>query len=217
MFVLSLLSDRVRVAPQHFTKPTADAVKDELNQKFSNRVVQQVGLCICLFDIVKMSEGFIYHSDGCSYIEVQFRMVVFRPFVDEVLIGKIRQSHSDGIHVSITFFDDIFIPGSMLQDGTVFDAEEQVWIWKYGGNELFMDVGEPIRFRIVRESFKDASPTPAHRRRPSSSTPTSLPSAPTAPTEAGTGGVAGEEGGVGSFSNADKIAPYSLTVGATAL
>lgn len=87
-----------------------------------------------------------------------------------------------------------------------------MWIWKYGGNELFMDVGEPIRFRIVRESFKDASPTPAHRRRPSSSTPTSLPSAPTAPTEAGTGGVAGEEGGVGSFSNADKIAPYSLTV-----
>jgi DNA-directed RNA polymerase subunit E'/Rpb7 len=41
--------------------------------------------------------------------------VVFRPFVGEVMVGKIRACTKEGIQVSLEFFDDIIIPSYSLQ------------------------------------------------------------------------------------------------------
>lgn len=38
-----------------------------------------------------------------------------------------------------------------------------MWVWEYeteeGAHDLYMDIGEEIRFRVVDESFVDTSPT----------------------------------------------------------
>jgi DNA-directed RNA polymerase III subunit RPC8 len=39
----------------------------------------------------------------------------------------------------------------------VFDQEEQVWIWKYQGHDLHIDVGEDIRFRVVKVQYESSS------------------------------------------------------------
>jgi DNA-directed RNA polymerase III subunit RPC8 len=89
---------------------------------------------------------------------VKFRLIVFRPFVGEVLVGRIRSCSEEGISVSLTFFDDIFIPAHCLQTGTTFNLEERLWVWNYDGNELFMDLDEKIRFRVLTESFAEVAP-----------------------------------------------------------
>ncbi|KAL2918837.1 DNA-directed RNA polymerase III complex subunit Rpc25 [Polyrhizophydium stewartii] len=38
------------------------------------------------------------------------------------------------------------------------DNAEGVWVWKYDGNDLFMDREEPIRFRVEQETFVDVGP-----------------------------------------------------------
>lgn len=42
------------------------------------------------------------------------------------------------------------------------DEDEQLWVWEYttdeGGHDLFMDINEEIRFRVVDELFTDLSP-----------------------------------------------------------
>lgn len=47
--------------------------------------------------------------------------------------------------------------------GVVSDEAEQVWVWEYeteeGAHDLYMDIGEEIRFRVVDETFVDTSPT----------------------------------------------------------
>ncbi|XP_012597158.1 DNA-directed RNA polymerase III subunit RPC8 isoform X2 [Microcebus murinus] len=94
---------------------------------------------------------------------VHFRYVVFHPFLDEILIGKIKGCSLEGVHVSLGFFDDILIPPESLQQPAKFDEAEQVWVWEYeteeGAHDLYMDTGEEIRFRVVDESFVDTSPT----------------------------------------------------------
>ncbi|KAM9229940.1 DNA-directed RNA polymerase III subunit RPC8 isoform 2-T2 [Dugong dugon] len=95
--------------------------------------------------------------------QVHFRYVVFHPFLDEILIGKIKGCSPEGVHVSLGFFDDILIPPESLQQPAKFDEAEQVWVWEYeteeGAHDLYMDTGEEIRFRVVDESFVDTSPT----------------------------------------------------------
>lgn len=57
-----------------------------------------VGLCIMLHDITEIQESHIFPGDGASHTNVSFRFVVFRPFMEEILIGKIRSCSADGIH-----------------------------------------------------------------------------------------------------------------------
>ncbi|XP_060562211.1 DNA-directed RNA polymerase III subunit RPC8-like [Ruditapes philippinarum] len=109
-----------------------------------------------------MEESFIFPGDGAHHTIVQFRYVVFRPFVDEILLGKIKSCSKEGVCVSMGFFDDILIPADSMQDPTRFDENEQLWAWEYqmedGKHDLFMDIGEEIRFRVVDNTFVDTTP-----------------------------------------------------------
>ena len=90
-------------------------------------------------------------------------MLVFRPDIEEVLVGKIKNCSKEGVQVSLEFFDDILIPSDSLQHPARYDDSESVWIWEYPledgeHHDLFMDAGEQIRFKIVSESFVDSGP-----------------------------------------------------------
>ena len=69
MFVLSELEDIVKIIPNDFKKEKINAITDVLNEKYANKVVQDIGHCICVHDILNVSEGFILYLDGCSYVK----------------------------------------------------------------------------------------------------------------------------------------------------
>ncbi|XP_034480668.1 DNA-directed RNA polymerase III subunit RPC8 [Drosophila innubila] len=163
MFVLAELKDNVRIGPDQFNLKLVDAVRDEIDRKLANKVLLNVGLCIALKEIVSLKDSIILPGDGASHTEVLFRYVVFRPMVGTVLTGKIRNCSRDGVHVTLGFFDDILIPHAALQHPSRFDEAEQAWVWEYpledgAKHDLFMDVGEPIKFRVSREIFEETSP-----------------------------------------------------------
>ncbi|RZF43985.1 hypothetical protein LSTR_LSTR007257 [Laodelphax striatellus] len=162
MFILAEFKDVVRTPPSSFNSTLQSSVSDYLNGKLANKVLYNVGLCISLFDIQELDNSFIFPGDGAAHTKVVFRYVVFRPAIDEVIVGKIRSSSKDGIHVTLGFFDDIFIPPENLQNPSRFCEREQVWIWEYDvdgdKHDLFMDPGVKIRFRVTAETFVETSP-----------------------------------------------------------
>ncbi|XP_028982119.1 DNA-directed RNA polymerase III subunit RPC8 [Diachasma alloeum] len=164
MFVLTELKDVVKIPPWKFKRKFNDAIADELNRKLANKVYLNVGLCIALHDILKIEESFIFPGDGSSHTKVSFRFIVFRPFMEEILIGKIRSCSPDGVHVTLGFFEDIIIPPHKLQYPSRFDQTEQAWVWEYDTgdgerHDLFMDANEIIRFRVVKEEFVETLPS----------------------------------------------------------
>ncbi|KZF23793.1 putative DNA-directed RNA polymerase III subunit 22.9 kDa [Xylona heveae TC161] len=159
MFILTTISDLVKISPADFSKPSIQAIEDNINAKYANKVIQKVGLCISLYDILSASEGNIGHMTGIVNVNVEFRMIVFRPFKGEILNGKISSSSPAGIRIRLDFFDDIFVPPHLLFDGSVFDHREAVFIWRTeDGAELFFDKNETVRFRVEAEFWNDQSP-----------------------------------------------------------
>lgn len=78
--------------------------------------MQNIGLCICLFDLISASEGLIGHGTGIVNVNgrsdamlrkaqtlctdetiVEFRLIVFRPFKHEILFGRIKSANLHGI------------------------------------------------------------------------------------------------------------------------
>ena len=48
----STIQDLIQIKPHDFGKPSAQAIKDAINSKYSNKIVPGVGLCVALWDLV---------------------------------------------------------------------------------------------------------------------------------------------------------------------
>jgi len=161
MFVLAVLKDSVKVHPSVFDRNQIEALGEEIDHKYSNKVILDVGLCVCLYDFEKIGDAFIYPLDGSAHYKVTFRLVVFRPFVGEIITGTIVSQTKDGVRVSVGFSDDIMIPSYLLQAPSSFNQEEQLWSWKYSedSEDFVMDNMEKIRFRVRSLNFTQVKAT----------------------------------------------------------
>ena len=56
--------DTVAVHPAQFGLPPTHAITNELNKKYANRVLHDVGLCVCIFDLAEVGEGKVRYGDG---------------------------------------------------------------------------------------------------------------------------------------------------------
>ena len=82
------LSDLVQVSPEDTEKPSVESLEDNLNAKYSNKVlqkpfiemihlltlyqvIQDIGLCVCVYDILKASDGLIGHGTGIVNVNGQ--------------------------------------------------------------------------------------------------------------------------------------------------
>ncbi|PPQ80713.1 hypothetical protein CVT25_001833 [Psilocybe cyanescens] len=162
------------IHPSNFGAPVEDALIAEINKKYANRVLHDVGLCICVFDLSQAGEGKVRYGDGFLWYKVVFRLVVFRPFTSEVVIGKVKSSDEEGIRVTLGFFDDMYIPVSYLPQPTAFDSNERAHFWIPDStlttttelldtpvaDRMYIDQGEIIRLRVESDEFCDDEPGP---------------------------------------------------------
>jgi DNA-directed RNA polymerase III subunit RPC8 len=89
MFILSTLEDDVRVQPEDLHKPPIEAVTEVLKSTFVGKVVYDLGLVVTIYEVSSLEGGFVYPNDGCAFFKATFQAVVLRPFVGEVIVGKL--------------------------------------------------------------------------------------------------------------------------------
>ncbi|KAK0224781.1 polymerase III polypeptide H [Armillaria nabsnona] len=80
MFNLAILKDTI-----NFGIPLETAFIAELNEKYANRVLHDVGLCVGVFDLMEVDEGKVRYGDGLLFEKLILRLFVFRPFTSELL------------------------------------------------------------------------------------------------------------------------------------
>ncbi len=90
MFIVCTLEDKVRVKPQELGKPTLEAVTAEIERTYIDKVVPDLGLVITVYDILDVQGGQVFPSDGAAHFDAKFRLVVFKPFEGQVLVGKLK-------------------------------------------------------------------------------------------------------------------------------
>ncbi|KAF3016244.1 hypothetical protein G7054_g14098 [Neopestalotiopsis clavispora] len=158
MFILTKIADLVQIAPAQFEKHSRVAIENNINAKYANRVIQKIGLCICMYDILWASEGLIGHGTGLVNVNVEFRLIVFRPFKGETLLGKISSATPDGLNIRTDFFEEIFVSYKELPDGCEFDHNEQSWVWVVEDQRMYYDKNEMVRLQVIDEEWHDQVP-----------------------------------------------------------
>lgn len=170
MFLVAAIEDKLRTLPDAFDRPPAEVLIEQIELKYANRVVQDVGLCISFYDFVHVGDPYVYAAEGSSHQHVKFRLVVFRPFAGEIICGRILSSSKEGVRITLGFFDDVLVPPHLMQQPSKYDAARNVWVWDYdeegdGSTGAFvMGKGEEVRFKVRTIRFTTVTNTVKERR-----------------------------------------------------
>ncbi|KAK6141607.1 hypothetical protein DH2020_024642 [Rehmannia glutinosa] len=158
MFFLSEIEHTLRLPPHLLNQPLNDAIKGELGSLFLDKVIEKLGLCVSVYDIRSIKGGFVFPGDGASTYTVGFRLVMFRPFVGEVISARLKESTKDGLRLSLGFFDDIYVPVPLLASPNHSEPDPGLkdgvrWVWEYDGVNYPIDGTDEIRFRVHNVSY----------------------------------------------------------------
>ncbi|PKA49941.1 hypothetical protein AXF42_Ash019257 [Apostasia shenzhenica] len=152
MFCLSKIEQTLSLSPQLLDLPLVNAIKGEVEKMFLDKVIPNLGLCISIYDIHAINGGFIIPGEGSPTYEVIFRLIMFRPFVGEILSGNILESTNDGLRLSLGFFHDIYVPVSQLPQPCK-RRDDGIWLWDYNSYEFTMDLNEEVLFEVLSINY----------------------------------------------------------------
>ncbi|KAI9087405.1 hypothetical protein K1719_030545 [Acacia pycnantha] len=158
MFYLSRIEHTLRLPPHLLSLPIQESIHKELEKLFLDKVIANLGLCISVYDIRSIEGGFIFPGDGAATYTVVFTLIMFRPFVGEIITAKLLTSDADGLRLSLGFFDDVYIPMHHMPNPSHFEGEAQNskkgrWYWDFNEQPYPIDDTDEIKFQVQSVSY----------------------------------------------------------------
>ena len=150
MFVLAVVRDTIRVSPAAFGKAPASALRDEVDARYSGRVLSDVGFVVCCESAKTLGDGLVHALDGGATYQSEFRLLVFRPFVGEVIRGTVEAADESGLRVSCGLFSQIRVPAKDLPQSSTFDVSRRLWL---DASQRKIQCGDALLVRVTATSF----------------------------------------------------------------
>jgi DNA-directed RNA polymerase subunit E' len=152
MYYKITVQDHIRVSPRFFGKDLKDAVKAGIKMKYDGLIDQSMGVVIDVIDVKEVGEGVIIPGDGASYYETTFEILSYKPELQEVVVGRIKDIADFGAFITLGPIDGM-IHISQTMDDFVSFAKEKVLTGR--DSKRVLKVGDVCRARVIAVSFKD--------------------------------------------------------------
>jgi len=154
MFYKVKLTDHIRVPPKVFDLSTKQAVIQRIKKKFEGFISKDFGIVVDVCDVEDITEGVIIPGDGASYYNTTFELYTFKPEMQEVVLGAIRDIADFGAFINLGPMEGMIHIGQSMDDFVSF-SKEKVLTGKETKRTL--KVNDKCKARIVAVSYKDPS------------------------------------------------------------
>lgn len=152
MFYKVRVKDHVRVPPRMFNLNKKDAVLKNITSSYENFVSKELGFVINVIDVGEVKEGVIVPGDGAGYYETEFELLTFRPELNELVYGKIRDITDFGAFIDLGGVEGMVHISQSMDDFVSF-SKDKVLQGKKTNQSL--KVGDKCKARIIAVSYKD--------------------------------------------------------------
>ena len=152
MFYKAEVKDHIRVPPTLFNLPLEEAVIKRIKTKYSGFISKDLGIVVDVSGMKEIGEGIIIAGDGASYYDVTFELLTFKPEMQEIVVGKIKDIAEFGAFINIGPIDGMIHISQTMDDFVSFSKDKTL-----AGKESkrILKVGDICRARIIAVSFKD--------------------------------------------------------------
>ncbi len=154
MFYLSQIKDHIRVAPNDFALEQKLAIIKSIKKEYEGFISKDVGIVVDVCDVQEVKEGVIIPGDGASYYETTFTLLVFKPELQEVVIGRIKDIAEFGAFMSLGPSEGMIHVSQTMDDFVSFSKDKTL---AGKDSKRTLKVGDVCRARMIALSFKDVN------------------------------------------------------------
>ena len=155
MFYVIDVNDYVRVEPKLFGLDTQTAIEEQLQITYEDYHDEEIGEVIGVISVANIGEGVIIPGDGAAYYNADFKLLIWKPELQELNYGTISEITNFGafinlgamqgmIHISQTMEDYVTASGTTSLSGK--------------STKRVLKKGDKCLARIVAISYKGDSP-----------------------------------------------------------
>ena len=127
MFYVTEVEEYIRVEPKLFGLATQEAVEQQLHETYGDYYDKELGSVVAIIEVIDVGEGVIIPGDGAAYYNSTFKLLTWKPELQELIMGEIAEITNFGafidmgsmrgmIHISQTMDDFVSFSktGSLL-------------------------------------------------------------------------------------------------------
>ena len=154
MFYKTEIKDHIRVPPNLFNMPVAEAILKRIRKKYENYVTKEIGLVIDVLDVKEIGQGVVIPGDGASYYDTNFELLTFKPDMQEVIFGEIKEIADFGAFMTIGPIDGMIHISQTMDDFVSFSKDKTL---QGKESKKSLRIGDRCKARLVALSYKDLS------------------------------------------------------------
>lgn len=151
MFKMLTVKDEVRVPPVKFDLELSQSVKESLQEQMEGKLNPDIGVFLAVTEVLSIGEGKIIPEDGAIYYPVEFKTLIYRPEINEIVIGEVVDITEFGAFTRVGPLDALIHVSQIMDDKVAYDAKNSVFTGKKTGYKL--KEGDLVRARVVGVSL----------------------------------------------------------------
>ncbi len=152
MFYRTKVKDYIRVPPHMFDLSKQEAVLANIRSTYENHVSKELGFVLSVVEVNEIKEGVIVPGDGAGFYETEFELLAFKPEMNELVYGKVRDITDFGAFLGLGGAEGMVHISQSMDDFVSF-SKDKVLQGKKTGQSL--KVNDKCRARIIAVSYKD--------------------------------------------------------------
>lgn len=155
MFYLIEVEDYIRVDPKLFGLPTQEAVEQQLKDTYSEHYDKEMGKVVSVLEIKEVDKGVIIPGDGAAYHRSIFKLLVWKPELQELVYGTIAEIATFGAFMDMGVIRGMIHIGQTMDDFVSFSKSNTL---AGKSSKRSLKVGDNCLARIVAISHKGEHP-----------------------------------------------------------
>jgi len=155
MFYIVEIEDYIRVEPRLFGLPTEEAVEKQLQETYAEYHDKEIGETIGVIEVLEVGEGIIIPGDGAAYYNSKFKLLVWKPELQELVYGVVNEITNFGAFINLGVMQGMMHISQAMEDYVSF-SKSNVLVGKSSKRSL--KKGDACLARIVAISYRGEEP-----------------------------------------------------------
>jgi len=155
MFYTIDVEDYVRVEPRLFGLKTSDAVAKQLQETNTDYHDKEIGEVIGVISVLEVGDGIIIPGDGAAYYNSQFKLLVWKPELQELVFAIVNEITNFGAFMNLGVMKGMIHISQTMDDYVTFSTTGTL-LGK--DSKKVLKKGDACLARIVALSYKGDDP-----------------------------------------------------------
>jgi len=151
MYRIATIEDRIRVPPEKLGADVKKSVHSAITEQMEGTINPRLGITLSTVSVDRIGEGEILPGDPGVYYDCEFKLLTFKPELQEVVNGEVIDNTEFGSFVRLGPMDGLIHISQLMDDFVSFDNKNSVFLGKESKRTL--KEGDLVRARVISVSL----------------------------------------------------------------